>query len=445
MPGVHPRVVRLLQRRRIVPVRRRAERRLIAPEPDLEAPRRAREEVEGADDAAHAAVRVRARRVVHRRRDVRRVADDPVVGLDAAAGPRPPHRDVAEFHGLVEVDERPARALLHRVPDLPADLGQDHHLDVVVLEFNHLPRPLLGAAREPVEAEVRVDPADDGDRVRIAEWIGGEDARVLADGRARGLRSQRRGGARGDDCNAGGQVAHNTSARRRALQATLRRGTCQEPIEIGGSPAALRLAFSAARSAISLVHRAITTADCVRAAEHAATSLAVGATSALCMAIAAANIAALADCSVCGAGPAPPRPRPPPPPPPPPRPPRPAPATGAGARASTCALNASTSGLARHRASPRAREPGQPSRARPSHRCTSPSSATRASPDRPPASSRADRAARRAAACSSCRRRSGAPCSARRRPRRVRPTDRCDAARRHLPPPPRPPPSPIGS
>ena len=65
-------------------------------------------------------------------------------------------------------------------------------------------------------------------------------------------------------------------------------------ITIAGCPAAFRVALSAARSTVvSAVHFAITAAELVRAVVQAATSRADGATSAACIAIAAASISAL--------------------------------------------------------------------------------------------------------------------------------------------------------
>jgi len=63
---------------------------------------------------------------------------------------------------------------------------------------------------------------------------------------------------------------------------------------IAGCPAAFRFALSAARSVVvSRVHFAITIAAFVRAVAHAATSRAVGAISAACIAIAADSISVL--------------------------------------------------------------------------------------------------------------------------------------------------------
>ena len=97
---------------------------------------------------------------------------------------------------------------------------------------------------------------------------------------------------------------------------------------ISGCPAAFRFAFSADKPVVvSSVNRPITAACCTRAAAQAATSRAVGAVSAPCIAIAAASSVPLAAVSV---GPAwSPAPRPPaapakPPAPLPPRPPAPA-------------------------------------------------------------------------------------------------------------------------
>src|SRR5207249_12088147 len=101
----------------------------------------------------------------------------------------------------------------------------------------------------------------------------------------------------------------------------------------GGCPAALRLALREARSVVlSAVQRGSTTRNCSRARPQAATWLAVGATSARCIAIAAASIAALTLSSVGGPAGAAPPPKPPPKPPNPPR------GRGAGASESTRAL-----------------------------------------------------------------------------------------------------------
>ena len=64
---VHPRVIRLLQRRGIVPERRRREVGLVLRQVDFEPPGGASEQVERADRTTHAAIGVDMRDIVHRR------------------------------------------------------------------------------------------------------------------------------------------------------------------------------------------------------------------------------------------------------------------------------------------------------------------------------------------------------------------------------------------
>ena len=180
----HPVVVRLLQRRRVVPERTGLEVRLVRGQPDLDAPVRARRQVHRADEGAHAAVVVLAQRVVDGGGGRRRVADDAEVELDAARGPRAPQRDVAEFHDLVAVDELVAGLLHHRPPHLPAHLGQHEHLDQVVLQGDHLPLARLGFGGVAVERVVGVEAAvggQHGDGIGVRERVGVQDADLFGD------------------------------------------------------------------------------------------------------------------------------------------------------------------------------------------------------------------------------------------------------------------------
>ena len=141
---------------------------------DLQPPGGAGEQVERADDAACAAVGVAADEVIHGRKAVGRVADDAVVGLDAAAGPRPAHGDVTELDDVVEVDEGLAGRLVNRRPDLPADLRQDQELQVFIGQLDHLPLLLNRLVSEAVIAKVGVEPGHVGYGVRVGVGVGRE-------------------------------------------------------------------------------------------------------------------------------------------------------------------------------------------------------------------------------------------------------------------------------
>ena len=168
-------------RRGVVPEGAGGEAGLVGGQVDLQPPGRAREQVERADDAAGAAVGVAADEVIHRREAVGRVADDAVVGLDAAAGPRSAHGDVAELDDVVEVDEGLAGRLVNGRPDLAADLGQDQDLHVVVGQLDHLPLLLDRLVGEAVVAEVGVEARHRRHRVRVGIGVGREDLVVFFD------------------------------------------------------------------------------------------------------------------------------------------------------------------------------------------------------------------------------------------------------------------------
>src|SRR3954469_23313333 len=107
---------------------------------------------------------------------------------------------------------------------------------------------------------------------------------------------------------------------------------------ISPCPAARRFALSDVTCDFTAFQRFIASAASARALATAATSPAVGVTSAPCIAMAAAIISLLTASSVGG----PPAAAPPLPPPNPPRPRRPAPCDG-GARSSHCALGGGAS------------------------------------------------------------------------------------------------------
>src|SRR5208282_4872067 len=128
--NVHPGVIRLVKSGGVVPEGAGGETGLVRGQVDLQSPGSAREQVERADDATAAAVRVAACEVIYGREAVGRVPEDAVVGLHPAAGPRPAHRDIAELDHVVEVDEGPTGRPINGGPDLAADLRQDEDLQV---------------------------------------------------------------------------------------------------------------------------------------------------------------------------------------------------------------------------------------------------------------------------------------------------------------------------
>ncbi len=188
--GGHPLVARLVVGGRVLPGRRGGDRRLIAGQADLDPPAGARRQVEGADRAAHAAIRIARQRIVHRRRAARRVADGAEVEFDAARRPRPAQADIAELHHRVAVDEVAPADLVHGAPDLAADARRDPHHQPVVLQPYQLPRAHDALRAAAVEAGVGVDAAELGERAGIAIGVGEEGLLDLGDGRVGG------GGAR---------------------------------------------------------------------------------------------------------------------------------------------------------------------------------------------------------------------------------------------------------
>ena len=197
----HPVVVGLFEGGGVVPEGVGLEVGAVGGETNLDAPVRARGQVHGPDEGAHAPVRVFAHRVVDRGGGGGGVADHPEVEFDPARGPRPPQRDVAEFHDLVAVDELVPRLLDHPSPHLPPRFGQHEHLDQVVLQLQHLPLQRHGSRGVPAEGVVGVQPAVAGqDRhgIGLRERIGVEHPDFLGDaglggGVGRGAGRQRSG------------------------------------------------------------------------------------------------------------------------------------------------------------------------------------------------------------------------------------------------------------
>ncbi len=181
---VHPRVVGLLERRRVVPEGGGGEIRLVRGHRDLKPPGGAGQEIKDADDDRSAPVGMLSCPVIDRCRAVGRVADDAVVRLDPPAGPRTAQGDVAELHHLVPIEESLPGGLLDGRPDLAADFGKHGDADPLVLELDHRPLPLLGVVGEAVVAEVGVDAAAIGDWIRVGVGVGPEGLPILADGGA---------------------------------------------------------------------------------------------------------------------------------------------------------------------------------------------------------------------------------------------------------------------
>ena len=184
-PRRHPVVIGLLERGAIVPGGGGSERSFAWRQSCLYAPCGARQQIQRAGDAAHAAIGVSTCGVIHRSGDVRRVAKNAVVGLDATARPRPAHGNVAELHGVVVIDERAPALFFNRRPNLAADLRKNEHAQVFVLEFHHLPLARLRPVGKSIKPEIRIDAPNHRNRVGIAKWIGRKGLPVFAHARRR--------------------------------------------------------------------------------------------------------------------------------------------------------------------------------------------------------------------------------------------------------------------
>ena len=193
----HPVVVGLLEGSRVVPENVGLEVGPVRRKSDLHPPMGPGRQIHAPHPTAHASVGVLPQEVVHRGGGGRRVANDAEVEFDAARGPWTPEGDVPELHHLVAIDELVSGLLHDCAPDLSPHLRQHEHLDVVVLQTDHLPLPGLGGGRVSLEGVIGIEariPGQDRDGIRLRERVGLEGPDLFGDAGALGAR--RRGSQR---------------------------------------------------------------------------------------------------------------------------------------------------------------------------------------------------------------------------------------------------------
>ena len=123
--------------------------------PQLNAPRHAVRSVDVADPRRRAAIRVRRRREIHRRRR-HPVVRHGKVELDAERRPRAAIRDLRELDRRVRVEHLPVVDLVGAAIQMPAEVRQHHALQVRVLEIERAPRVRRALARRVHPQRVRV-------------------------------------------------------------------------------------------------------------------------------------------------------------------------------------------------------------------------------------------------------------------------------------------------
>ena len=153
-----PIVIGLAEGRRVVPGPVGLEIALVLRQADRNAPTRPGGQVHGSHDAADAAVGVPAQHVVDGRGRGRGMADDAEIEFDPARRPGPAQGDLPELEDVVGVEEFLPRALVRRPPDLAADLGQDGHRDVRILQAHHGPFLVRPGPAEFVKEIVGIKP-----------------------------------------------------------------------------------------------------------------------------------------------------------------------------------------------------------------------------------------------------------------------------------------------
>ena len=166
-PSVHPGVIGLFQRGAIVPKRTGGEIGLVCREVDFNCPMGLREQVERADVATYASIRLFFDFVIHRGGAVGRMANDAVIGFDAPARPCPAHRNVAKFYHLVEIDKGLACGFFNGGPDFPSYFRQYHYFDVFIFQFHYLPFLVDGVIGVAIEAVIGVYQFKPGHGVRV--------------------------------------------------------------------------------------------------------------------------------------------------------------------------------------------------------------------------------------------------------------------------------------
>ena len=132
--GIHPMIIRLIERGCIIPEGLGGKISLVGGQADLHAPVAAGQQVKGAYETADAAVFVGACGIVHRCGAVGGMPDDTIICFQSATGPGPAHSDVPEFYGMVVIEKGLVCRLFDSSPDLAADLRQDEQTEVLILQ-----------------------------------------------------------------------------------------------------------------------------------------------------------------------------------------------------------------------------------------------------------------------------------------------------------------------
>ena len=179
--AVHPNIVGLIESGMIIPECLRLKIGLVFGQGDCNRPPCAGCQVHCSDYTTDTAVGILLRKIVHRRRTGRGMADNAEVELDSTGSPRTSQCDLTKLDNVVGVNKFPIGRLLRCPPYLTPDLGKDRQLYIWIFHSHYGPFFIHGSRSEPVQKTVRVKPrasspgsgsCQDCYRIGITERIG---------------------------------------------------------------------------------------------------------------------------------------------------------------------------------------------------------------------------------------------------------------------------------
>ena len=137
--SIHPVIVGLMERRRIVPEARGFESRGIFEKAYPDAPLGPAGQVDASDNTADTPVRILLQDIIHRCSGGGRMTDQAEIEFDPSGSPWTAHGDIAEFHDVVPVDEIPAGRFFNGAPDFASGFRKNEDLDEIIFQLHNFP------------------------------------------------------------------------------------------------------------------------------------------------------------------------------------------------------------------------------------------------------------------------------------------------------------------
>ena len=177
---IHPMIIRLIDRRLIVPRRMRREVSLVFRQIHFHRPGCTGKPFIRKDITAHTAVIFFLYQIINRCTGSRRMTNDTKVKFDTTRCPRATHRYITEFGHAIVINKRLACCLVDCTPYLSSDFGEQGYLDIIVFQLDCFPFFIHSFSRKTIKPEIRIiQIGRRSHRTRIGERIAFHGFRLL--------------------------------------------------------------------------------------------------------------------------------------------------------------------------------------------------------------------------------------------------------------------------